>query len=119
MKGYIDLYMLPIPKKKLAVYRRIANLFGKVIEDLGALEYREFLGDDLNTKGCAGFPSKIKVKPGEVLISSVVGFRSKAHRDQVNQRMMKDPRMKRLMAEKPLFDMKRMLYGGFSTFVKM
>jgi uncharacterized protein YbaA (DUF1428 family) len=119
MKGYVDLYILPIPKKHLAAYRRIANRFGKIIADHGALEYREFLGDDLKSKFIAGFPTKIKLKPGEVLISSVVEFRSKTHRDQVNKRSMEDPRMKRMMTEKPIFDMKRMLYGGFSTFVKM
>ncbi|MGH7794891.1 MAG: DUF1428 domain-containing protein [Candidatus Binatia bacterium] len=119
MNGYVDLFLLPIPKKNLAAYRRIAQRFGEIIEDHGALDYREFLGDDLKTKQVAAFPSKIKVKPGEVLISSVVGFRSKSHRNQVNKKAMNDPRMKALIAGKPLFDMKRMLYGGFSTIVKM
>ena len=119
MKGYVDLYMLPLPKKNLSAYRRIARQFGKIIEDHGALEYREWVGDDLNVKGMTAFPSKIKLKPGEVLISSVVEFRSKSHRNQVNKKAMNDPRMKAFMKEKPLFDMKRMLYGGFSTIVKM
>ncbi|HEX3034131.1 MAG TPA: DUF1428 domain-containing protein [Thermodesulfobacteriota bacterium] len=119
MKGYIDLYILPLPKKNLSAYRRIAQRFGKIIEDHGALEYREWVGDDLKVKGMGAFPSKIKLKPGEVLISSIVEFRSKSHRNQVNKKAMNDPRMKALMAEKPLFDMKRMLYGGFSTIVKM
>ncbi|MCI0448005.1 DUF1428 domain-containing protein [bacterium] len=119
MKGYVDLYLVPIPKKNIPAYRKIAEKFGEIIRDHGALEYREWQGDDLHHKGMVAFPSKIKLKPGEVLISSVVEFNSKVHRNQVNKKIMKDPRMKDLMNMKPLFDMKRMLYGGFSTIVKM
>jgi len=119
MKGYVDLYVLPLPRKNLSAYRKIAQQFGKIIEDHGALEYREWVGDELKTKGMTSFTSKIKLKPGEVLISSVVEFSSKSHRNQVNKKAMNDPRMKALMEVKPLFDMKRMLYGGFSTIVKM
>lgn len=119
MKGYVDLYILPLPEKNLSAYRRIARQYGKIIEDHGALEYREWVGDDLKVKGMTAFPSRIKLKPGEVLVSSVVEFRSKSHRDQVNKNAMNDPRMKALMAKEPLLDMKRMLYGGFSMIVKM
>jgi uncharacterized protein YbaA (DUF1428 family) len=119
MKGYIDLYLLPIPRKNLAAYRRLANRFGKVVQDHGALEYREFLGVDLTPKWAAHFPKLMKLKPGEVLISSAVEFRSRAHRDLVNKRAMEDPRMKKMMKMKPLFEMKRMYYGGFETIVKM
>lgn len=119
MKGYVDLFLLPVPKKHIPAYRKIAEKFGEIIRDHGALEYREWQGDDLHHKGMVAFPSKIKLKPGEVLISSVVEFNSKAHRNQVNKKIMNDPRMKDLMNMKPLFDMKRMLYGGFSTIVKM
>ena len=120
MKGYVDLYLLPVPKKNIPAYRKIAEKFGEIIRDYGALEYREWQGDDLHHKGkVAAFPNKIKMKSGEVLISSVVEFNSKAHRNQVNKKIMNDPRMKDLMNMKPVFDMKRMLYGGFSTIVKM
>lgn len=119
MQGYVDLYILPLPRKNLAKYRRVAQRFGKIIEDHGALEYREWVGDDLKTKFGTPFPSKMKLKPGEVLISSVVEFRSKPHRNQVNKKAMTDPRMKKMMIEPMLFDVKRMLYGGFSTIVKM
>lgn len=119
MKGYVDLYILPIPRKNLSAYRKIAQQYGKIIEDHGALEYREWVGDDIKVKGMTPFTSKIKLKPGEVLISSVVEFSSKSHRNQVNKKAMNDPRMKALMEVKPLFDMKKMLYGGFSTIVKM
>jgi len=119
MKGYVDLYILPLPRKNLAAYRRIAQRYGKIIEDHGALEYREWVGDDLKTKFGTPFPKKIKLKPGEVLIASVVEFRSKSHRNQVNKKAMTDPRMKKMMIEPMLFDVKRMLYGGFATIVKM
>jgi uncharacterized protein YbaA (DUF1428 family) len=121
MKGHVDLFMLPIPKKNLVAYQKIANKFGKIVRDHGALNYREWIGDDLNHKGMGmtAFPSKIKLKPGEVLISSLVEFKSKAHRDQVNKKIMNDERMKEMMNMKPLFDMKRMMYGGFATIVQM
>jgi uncharacterized protein YbaA (DUF1428 family) len=123
VKGYVDLYILPIRKKNLAAYRKLARRYGKIIEEHGALECREWVGNDLKVKGgITPFTSKIKLRPGEVLISSVVEFRSKSHRNQVNKKVMNDPRMKRLMAEPmdgPIMDMKRMLYGGFFTIVKM
>jgi uncharacterized protein YbaA (DUF1428 family) len=119
MKSYVDLYLLPIPKKNLAAYRRIAQKFGEIVKDHGALEYREWVGDDLHHEGMTAFPSKIKVKSGEVLISSVVEFKSKSHRNQVNKNIMNDERMKDLINMKPLFDMKRMMYGGFETIVQM
>lgn len=119
MKGYVDMYILPVPKGNLAAYRRLAQRWGEIIAEHGALEYREFLGDDLKVKGMTPFTSNIKLKRGEVLITAICGFRSKSHRNQVNKKAMDDPRMKDLMPGKPLFDMKRMLYGGFSTIVRM
>ncbi len=119
MNGYVDFFLLPLPKKNLAAYKRLAKRFGKVIEDHGALEYREFIADDLDKPQLAAFGRSVKLKPGEILISSVVGFKSKKHRDQVNKRAMADPRMAKMMKEKPLFDFKRMAYGGYATIVKM
>ena len=119
MKGYVDLYLLPIPKKHLTAYQKLARRFAEIVRDHGALNYREWAGDDLKVKGIAGFPTRIKVKPGETLISSIVEFRSKKHRDQVNKKTMNDPRMKDMINSMPLFDMKRMLYGGFSEIIRM
>ncbi len=119
MKGYIDLYLLAIPKKNLAAYRKIARIFGNVMRDHGALEYREFLGVDLKSSPCLGFPDIYKPKKGEVLISSAVEFNSRKHRDKVNMAAINDPRMQKVMKNKPLFDVKRMVSGGFATFVKM
>lgn len=118
MAGYIDLYLLPIPKKNLTAYRKLAKIFGKVIIDHGATEYREFLGDDLFPKGGVSFTKKVKLAPGEVLISSVVGFKSRKHRDQVLQQSFHDPRMQKMMNCEALFDLKKMVYGGFVTFVE-
>lgn len=119
MNGYVDLFLLALPKKNLAAYKRLAKRFGKVIEDHGALEYREWIVDDMKKPLLTAVGRSVKLKPGEVLISSVVEFKSRKHRDQVNKRAMADPRMARMMKEKPLFDWKRMIYGGFATIVKM
>ncbi len=122
MNGYVDLFVLPVPKKNLQKYCRISTQYGGIMRKHGALEYREFLGDDLNAKmGLAAFTSKIKLKPGEALVSAVIGFRSKAHRDKVNKAAQKDPSAKKLMkeyGENPLAESKRTFYGGFATMVK-
>ncbi len=116
---YVDLFALPIPKKNFAKYRVIAQQFASIIKELGALDYREFVGDDLHQKGMVPWTSRIKLKKGEVLIGSFVLYRSRTHRDQVNKKMMNHPRMKKLMNMAMPFDMKRMLYGGFKTFVRI
>ena len=119
MKGYIDLYLLPLPKKNLAKYKGQAVRFGKMAREFGALDYREFVGNDLFPKGVVSFTKALKVKPGEILITSVVSFKSKSHRDQVMKKMFKDPRMEEMMQEEPLTDMKKMFYGGFETIVEV
>ena len=119
MKGYIDLFLLAVPKKNLPAYRKIARMFANVMKDHGALEYREFLGEDLKNNFCLGFPDIYKPKKGEVLISSAVEYSSRKHRDKVNKAVMADPRMQKMMKAKPLFDSKRMVVGGFETFLKM
>src|SRR5688572_1133894 len=101
---YADFFLLPVPKRKLAVYRRMASRAGKIWREHGALEYREFVGEDLRAKGLTPFPKKVKLKAGEVLTSAVVGYRSRAHRDRVNERVMSDPRLKDMMKDPPPFD---------------
>lgn len=122
MKGYVDVFLLAVPKKNLRTYCKISTQFGKIMKKYGALEYREFVGDDLKVKGMASFLSRVKLKPGEAVVSALVGFRSKAHRNQVNKRAQNDPVAKRMIEEynkNPIADMKRMSYGGFSTIVKV
>ena len=119
MAGYVDLYVLPVPKKYIPFYRRMSTQMGRVMRSHGCLEYREFLGDDLHVKKMVSPLTMVKVKKGEVLVFAVAGFRSKAHRAQVLKRTMSDPRVKKMYGTKMPFDHKRMVYGGFSTIVKV
>jgi uncharacterized protein YbaA (DUF1428 family) len=115
---YVDGYVLPVPKKNLTAYRRMAQKAGKVWREHGALEFRECVGDDLKTKKIKSFPSLVKPKPGETVMFSWIVFKSKAHRDAVNARVMKDPRLAKMMDMKAMpFDFKRMAYGGFKVLV--
>ena len=117
---YVDGYVLPVPKKNLAAYRRMALQAGKVWRDHGALEFRECAGDDLHTKMAVSFPSTIKLKPGETVVFSWIVFKSRADRDRVNKKVMKDPRLAKMMDAKAMpFDCKRMVYGGFKTLVDL
>ena len=116
--NYVDGYVLPVPKKNLAAYRRMAQKAGKVWREHGALEFRECVGDDLKTKMAKSFPGTIKLKPGETVVFSWIMFKSRAHRDSVNKKVMKDPRLAKMMDMKTIpFDSKRMVYGGFKVVV--
>jgi uncharacterized protein YbaA (DUF1428 family) len=117
---YVDGYVLPLPKKHLQTYVRIARKAGKVWREHGALEFRESVGDDLNVKGMVPFPRRIKLKPGETVVFSWIVFKSKADRDRVNAKVMKDPRLAKMMDPKAMpFDTKRMVYGGFKIVVDL
>jgi uncharacterized protein YbaA (DUF1428 family) len=116
---YVDGFVLPVPKRQLATYRRIARRAGKIWRDHGALEYRECVGDDLRTTFGIAFPRLAKVKPGETVCFSWIVYRSRAHRDRVNARVMKDPRMRKVMNLPLPFDLKRMAYGGFKVLVDL
>src|SRR3989304_1428116 len=116
---YVDGYVLPVPRKKLQAYRRLARKAGKIWREHGALEFRECVGEDLTVKMGAPFPRRIKLKPGETVMFSWVGFKSRAHRDRVNARVMKDPRLATMCDPKNMpFDVKRMSYGGFKILVE-
>jgi uncharacterized protein YbaA (DUF1428 family) len=118
MPNYIDGFVLPVPKKNLAAYRRMATKASKIWRAHGALEYRECVGDDLNIKFCLPFPKGIKSRPGETIVFAYILYKSRKHRDQVNARVMKDPRIQALCDPKDMpFECKRMLYGGFKTLV--
>ena len=120
MSVYIDGFLLPVPKKNLAAYRRMSAKAAKVWKEYGALEYRECVADDLPSKGAASFPRAARAKKGETVFFSYIVYKSKAHRDQVNKKVMKDPRIAAMMPDKaPMpFDYKRMCYGGFKTLVE-
>jgi len=115
---YVDGYVLPISKKNLKAYARMAQGAGKVWREHGALDYKECAGDDLKkTKWSVSFSRMIKIKPGETVVFAYILYKSRAHRDRVNARVMKDPRIAKMMTGKPLFDFKRMVYGGFKVLV--
>lgn len=116
--SYVDGYVLPVPVKNLATYRKVAQKAGEIWVEHGALEYRECVGDDLDVKWGTPFGKAVKKKPSETVIFAWVVFKSKAHRDKVNAKVMKDERLAALAEpSKELFDMKRMVYGGFKTIV--
>jgi uncharacterized protein YbaA (DUF1428 family) len=114
---YVDGFVLPVPKKNLQAYRRLAQKAGRIWRKHGALEYRECVGDDLNVKMGVPFPRRIKLKRGETVVFSWIVYKSRAHRDRVNAKVMKDPRLANMDPKSMPFDVKRMVYGGFKTLV--
>jgi uncharacterized protein YbaA (DUF1428 family) len=116
---YVDGFVLAIPKRKVPTYRRIARRAGRIWRDHGALEYRECVGDDLKTGMGVPFPRLAKAKPGETVCFSWIVYRSRAHRDRVNGKVMKDPRLAKMITLPMPFDMKRMAYGGFKVLVDL
>jgi len=114
---YVDGYVLPVPRKNLGAYRRIARKAGKIWREHGALEFRECAGDDLDVKGMVPFPRTIKLRRGETVVFSWIVFKSRAHRDRVNAKVMSDPRLSGMDPKSMPFDCKRMVYGGFKVLV--
>jgi uncharacterized protein YbaA (DUF1428 family) len=118
MPKYVDGFVIPIPKKKLAAYTRIAKQACKIWLEYGALDYQECVGDDLDHKFCLPFPRGIQAKKGEVIVFAYIVYKSRAHRDKVNVKVVKDPRIARMCDPKNTpFDCQRMLYGGFRVIV--
>ena len=122
MAKYVDGYVLPVPRKKLDAYRRMARKAGKIWRKHGALEYFECAGDDLTPDmggfKIATFPRTLKLKPGETVIFSFIVFKSRKHRDSVNARVFHDPFMSSPDVKNMPFDAKRMVYGGFTAIVE-
>jgi uncharacterized protein YbaA (DUF1428 family) len=120
MARYVDGFVLAVPKKSLAAYRRISTKAGKVWREHGALEYVECAGDDLKKKTGMPFPRTVRAKRGEAVVFSWIAYRSRAHRDAVNAKVMKDPRLAAMMQPGAMpFDMRRMAYGGFRVIVDL
>lgn len=116
---YVDGYVLPVPRKYLPAYRLIARKAGKIWREHGALEYRECAGDDLKVKWGMPFPRALKLKRGETVVFSWIVFKSRADRDRVNAKVMKDPRLNDMDPKTMPFDVKRMVYGGFKVLVDL
>ena len=118
--NYVDGFVVPVPRKKLAAYRRLSQKAGKVWREYGAIDYRECVGDDVKVGKLTSFPQSVKLKPGEVVVFSWITYRSRAQRDRINSKVMKDPRLADMMDLKSLpFDAKRMFFGGFKVFVEV
>jgi uncharacterized protein YbaA (DUF1428 family) len=116
--SYVDGFVVPVPKKNLQDYRRMSQKAGKVWRDHGALQYVEAAGDDLKVKFGVSFSKMMKLKPGETVVFAWIVFKSRAHRDKVNAKVMKDPRLASMMDDKKMpFEVKRMVYGGFKFIV--
>jgi uncharacterized protein YbaA (DUF1428 family) len=120
MPRYVDGFIVPVPKKKLKAYRRLSQKAGRVWKDHGALEYRECVADDVKVGKLTSFPRSVKVKRGETVVFAWIVYKSRAHRDKVNAQVMKDPRLASMMETMAMpFDVKRMIYGGFTTIVDL
>lgn len=116
--SYVDGYVIPIAKKNLAAYKKLAQLAGKIWKQYGALEYRECAGDDLLAPMGIPFTKLLKLKKTETVIFAWVVYKSKAHRNSVNKKVMKDPRLSSIPGPMP-FDCKKITYGGFKTLVDL
>jgi uncharacterized protein YbaA (DUF1428 family) len=120
MPRYVDGFVLPVPKRNAARYRRLAQKAGKIWREHGALEYRECIAEDVKPGKLTSFPQSVKLKPGEVVWFSWIVFESRKHRDRVNAKVMKDPRIARMGAADAMpFDARRMIYGGFEVAVDL
>jgi uncharacterized protein YbaA (DUF1428 family) len=116
--SYVDGFIVPVPRKKLAAYRSIAKKAGKVWREHGALEYTECVADDVKKGKWTSFPRSVKLKTGETVVFSWIVYKSRKDRDRVLKKVMSDPRLKKMMNPKAMpFDGKRMIYGGFKTFI--
>lgn len=117
---YVDGFVLPVPRRNLAAYVQMARKSGKIWREHGALQFRECAGDDLKIKWAGSFLKTVKVKTGETVFFSYIVYKSRSHRDRVNAKVMKDPRILKMMQGKSMpFDPTRMAYGGFKVMVDL
>jgi len=120
MPRYIDSFVVPVPKRKMAAYRSLARKAGKIWKEYGALEYVECVADDVSPGKVTSFPRSVKSKSGETVVFSYIAYRSRAERDRINGAVMKDPRLANMMDPKKMpFDAKRMFWGGFKSFLEL
>lgn len=115
--AYADGFVIPMPKKNVAAYRRLAEKAGKIWKEFGALDYKECVADDLKSQMGVPFGKLAKLKPSETVVFSWILYKSKADRNRINAKIMKDPRIAEMGKAPMPFDMKRMTYGGFKVLV--
>jgi uncharacterized protein YbaA (DUF1428 family) len=117
--SYVDGFIVPVPKKNLKAYRAMAKKAGKVWREHGALDYKECVADDVKMGKWTSFPRSVKMKKNETVVFSYIVYKSRADRDRSIAKVMKDPRLAKMMDPKRMpFDGKRMIYGGFKTIVE-
>ena len=117
---YVDGFVLPLPKRNLKAYRRLSTKAGKIWREHGAVDYWECVADDVKPGKLTSFPRSVKLKSGETVLFSWIVFKSRAHRDHVNAKVIADPRLADMMDGKVApFDSKRMIYGGFKSLVRL
>jgi uncharacterized protein YbaA (DUF1428 family) len=114
---YVDGFILPVPKKKVESYRRLARKAGKLWKKYGALEFRECIADDVKKGKLTSFPQSVKLKPNETVFFSYIVFKSRKDRDRINAKVMKDPLLAGMDLKDMPFDGKRLIYGGFKVAV--
>jgi len=120
MPRYVDGFVVPVPKKNLDAYRRMARKAGNIWKEYGALEYVECVADDVKPGKVTSFPQAVKLKADETVVFSWIVYKSRSHRDSVNAKVMKDPRLAPMMDPKAMpFDGKRMFWGGFKTLLEL
>ena len=116
--AYVDGFVLPVPKRKLAAYRRMAQKAGRIWREHGALDFKECVADDVKPGKWTSFPQSVKLKRDETVVFSWIAYKSRVHRDRVNAKVMKDKRLGSMMDPKAMpFDARRMIYGGFKVLV--
>ena len=121
MARYVDGFLVPVPRRKLAAYRRMAREAGRVWMDHGALQYVETVADDVKPGRVSSFPQSVLLKKGEVVVFSFIVYKSRAQRDRTNKKVMSDPRLQKYMGGKTKmpFDGMRMFWGGFKSLVDL
>jgi uncharacterized protein YbaA (DUF1428 family) len=117
---YVDGFVVPVPKAKLDQYKEMSTLCGNVWKEHGALEYREAMADDVKVGKWTSFPQSVDLKDDEIVVFSWIIYESRQHRDAVNEKVMADPRLKDMMTPETMpFDGKRMIFGGFQSFIDL
>lgn len=119
MAKYVDVYLLPIAEENISAYQEMAEKAGRLFRKHGALNYREYVASDLKVMDeITPFPGVINLEAGETLVYAAVEFESESHRNESMERIFADPEMNATMPKEPIFDMKRMVYGGFKILVE-
>lgn len=118
--AYVDGFVVPLPKKNIETYREISSKFGAIWREHGALQFRECIADDVKPGKLTSFPQSVNLEPDETVVFSWIVYESRAHRDEVNDKVMQDPRMADMMKPENMpFDGKRMIYGGFEVLIDL